>query len=80
MGEKTRESGGAGERYVFADLDCRMRAGMLKARLTLQIYRSSKDRGSPGQGWGNPWHQAAARLGADAQRAGMFSVERLRSS
>ena len=79
MGKNKRIRAGQGSGNVFADLDLpHAEQELLKARLTLQIYRIIKDRGLTQA-------RAGAILGIKQphvsalmrNRAGMFSVERL---
>ncbi len=63
---------GPGERQCL----CRSRPAACRAGAAegaphaADIQDHQRPRPHPGQGWGNPWHQAAARLGADAQPGG----------
>jgi hypothetical protein len=62
-----------GSGNVFVDLGL-PNAGqeLMKARLTLQIYRIQGSRHHPDRSWENPRHSAAPCLGVGAQSFGQF--------
>ena len=74
MRNKTKIRAQESSGNIFADLGLpNPEQELLKAQLTLQIYKIIKQRGlTQAAGRRNPWHQTAPRLRVDAQPRGQF--------